>query len=454
MNTTKKLKGKLNLISSNSKSKYNLIGLRFFHIGILLLAAAPLISFFLLTISSVIGSFKRKDNYFNDKYNLPFLLAAILMIINCVLITIRADFIDNQDPTLAWIGILNWIPFFWCFWSFQIYLKNGMLRIQAAKCFLVGSLPVLFSGFTQYFLGWYGPYIILNKLIIWYQRPLSEGAGVTGLFNNYNYSGAWLSIVLALIIGLFFRGTNNKFFKAFTLILIFSFIYMIILTTSRNALLAVLITIIFLIPIKRFKFLFISLFSALVVLVTNLIPILPTNIRNSIFTFFPSSFLQKTALNSNIDLNSFPRIDLWLKSIKLIKSNLLMGYGGGSFSDLYSLNNGQFEGMQHSHNIALEIAFNYGLPSSLLIVGGMLFLIFKSSNSCKFNQGEVLLKRKNKLFDFDNAWITSFISFIFLHMFDITYFDGRISLVAWILLAGMRQIIKESKEKKRNIAVF
>ena len=454
MNTTKKLKGKLNLISSNSKSKDNLIGLRFFHIGILLLAAAPLISFFLLTISSVIGSFKRKDNYFNDKYNLPFLLAAILMIINCVLITIRADFIDNQDPTLAWIGILNWIPFFWCFWSFQIYLKNGMLRIQAAKCFLVGSLPVLFSGFTQYFLGWYGPYIILNKLIIWYQRPLSEGAGVTGLFNNYNYSGAWLSIVLALIIGLFFRGTNNKFFKAFTLILIFSFIYMIILTTSRNALLAVLITIIFLIPIKKFKFLFISLFSALVVLVTNLIPILPTNIRNSIFTFFPSSFLQKTALNSNIDLNSFPRIDLWLKSIKLIKSNLLMGYGGGSFSDLYSLNNGQFEGMQHSHNIALEIAFNYGLPSSLLIVGGMLFLIFKSSNSFKFNQREVLLKRKNKLFDFDNAWITSFISFIFLHMFDITYFDGRISLVAWILLAGMRQIIKESKEKKRNIAVF
>ena len=107
---------------------------------------------------------------------------------------------------------------------------------------------------------------------------------------------------------------------------------------------------------------------------------MPTNIRNSIFTFFPSSFLQKTALNSNIDLNSFPRIDLWLKSIKLIKSNLLMGYGGGSFSDLYSLNNGQFEGMQHSHNIALEIAFNYGLPSSLLIVGGMLFLIFKSSN--------------------------------------------------------------------------
>ena len=454
MNTIKRLKENLTSFPLDSECKDNIVGLRFFHLGILLLASAPLISFFLLTISSVIGTIKRKDNFFNDKYNFPFLIASILMTINCVLITIRADIIDNQDPTLAWIGILNWIPFFWCFWSFQIYLNSGMLRIKAAKCFLVGSLPVLFSGFTQYFLGWYGPYEILNKLIIWYQRPLSEGAGVTGLFNNYNYSGAWLSIVLALIIGLFFKEPNNKAFKSITLSLILGFIYMIILTTSRNALLSVLVTLVLLIPIKKLKFLFISLFAALGILITNLITIFPSYIQNSIFIFFPSSLFQKTALNSNIEFIAFPRIELWLKSIKLIKSNLLMGYGGGSFSNLYSLNNGQFEGMQHSHNIILEIAFNYGLPSSLLIVGGMLFLLFKSSNSFKFHKREVLLKTKNKLFEFNNAWITSFIIFIFLHMFDITYFDGRISLIAWILLAGMRQIIEENKKKKRDVTSF
>ena len=178
------------------------------------------------------------------------------------------------------------------------------------------------------------------------------------------------------------------------------------------------------------------------------------HIQNSIFTFFPSSLLQKTSLNSNIELLSFPRIELWLKAIKLIKSNLLVGYGGGSFSNLYATNNGQFEGIQHSHNLILEIAFNYGLPSSLLIVGGMLFLLFKSSNSFKLYKREVLLKTKNKLFEFNNAWVTSFIIFIFLHMFDITYFDGRISVVAWILLAGMRQIIEENKKKKRNVTSF
>ena len=445
MKIIKNLKQYLKINPSEIKTSRYIIGLKFFHIGILLLAAVPSISFLLLIISSIIGSIKRKDNYFNDKYNLPFILASILMVINCILINIRADLILNQDPSLAWIGLLNWIPFFWCFWSFQIYLENEVLRIKAAKYFLIGSLPVLFSGFTQYFLGWYGPYQILNKLIIWYQRPLSEGAGVTGLFNNYNYSGAWLSIVLALIIGLFFKEVNNKKLKLTILILIFAFVYMIILTTSRNALLAVLITLILLIPIKKFKFLLISLFTTLSVLLTKGITILPSNIQNYILTFMPSSLLEKISLNSIGELTSFPRIELWLKSIKLIKLNLLMGYGGGSFSDLYYLINGQFDGMQHSHNIILELAFNYGLPSSILIIGGMLLIIYKSSDGFIFNKRKNILLIENDIFKFDNAWITSFIIFIFLHMFDITYFDGRISLIAWILLSGMRQIIKGNK---------
>ena len=256
MKTIKSLKKYLTINQIEINSKFNNFGLRVFHIGILLLAAAPSISFFLLTASAIVGSFKRKDKYFNDKYNFPFLLASILMIINCSLITIKSELIHNQDSSLAWIGLLNWIPFFWCFWSFQIYLKNETLRIQAAKYFLIGSVPALFSGFTQYFLGWYGPYELFNKLIIWYQRPLLEGAGVTGLFNNYNYYGAWLSIILALIIGLFLKRSNNKTHKLITLIFILAFIYMIILTTSRNALLSVFITLMILIPIKKFKFLF------------------------------------------------------------------------------------------------------------------------------------------------------------------------------------------------------
>ena len=443
MKTIKILQDYFNKNFLDEKKSIEIIGLRLFHIGIFFLSAAPSIGFLLITISSIVASIKRKDNYFNDKYNLPFLLASIIMVINCIFITIRADSIHNINPSLAWIGILNWLPFFWFFWSFQIYLNNGILRKQAAKYLILGSLSVIFSGFTQYFLGWYGPFEILNQLIIWYQRPLSDGAGVTGLFNNYNYTGAWLSMILPLIIGLFFNGGKIKKLNFLILILIFLFIYMIILTTSRNALLATLITLILLIPIKRFKFLLIFIFSGLSVLMVNLIPILSSNIQNIIFTFLPSSLLEKTELNSLSAFNSFPRIELWIKTIKLIKTNLLIGYGGGSFSDLYDISNGKFEGMQHTHNIFLEIAFNYGLPCSLLIIGTMLFILFKNSELYFLTKNKKLLNNYEFL-DFNKAWITSFLIFLFLHMFDITYFDGRISTLTWILMAGMRQIIKEN----------
>ena len=154
--------------------------------------------------------------------------------------------------------------------------------------------------------------------------------------------------------------------------------------------------------------------------------------------------LDKTSFTSLIDINSFPRVEIWSKAIELIKSNPLIGYGGGSFSNFYNLSNGEFEGMQHTHNIFLEIAFNYGIPSSILINTGMLFILFKSRRRLIFNQGKNFFKINNHLIGIDKAWIISFIVFFFLHIFDITYFDGRISVLAWILLAGMRQIIKAS----------
>ena len=45
----------------------------------------------------------------------------------------------------------------------------------------------------------YGPYKFFNNLIIWYQRPLGENNAVTGIFNNQNYAGAWLCIILPFV---------------------------------------------------------------------------------------------------------------------------------------------------------------------------------------------------------------------------------------------------------------
>ena len=46
----------------------------------------------------------------------------------------------------------------------------------------------------------------------------------------------------------------------------------------------------------------------------------------------------------------------------------------------------------------------------------------------------------------DNFWWTSTLIIFLMHFSDITYYDGRISIIFWILLAGVKNIVQESNK--------
>ena len=136
------------------------------------------------------------------------------------------------------------------------------------------------------------------------------------------------------------------------------------------------------------------------------------------------------------NLDTLPRFDIWSKSISLINQNLFFGYGAGSFPKIYELFNGNFEGIQHTHNIFLELAFNHGILVALLILLTMICILISASKKYQTDN------KKQPLSIIDKAWIISFSNFLLIHMFDITYFDGRISILSWTLLAGLRNMNK------------
>ncbi len=442
MGIIEKLKNSVFQNNYSIKTFPYIIGLRTFQAGVLFLAAAPVIAFFLLLISSFLCLIYRRDNYFNDKYNYPFIIVSILMIINCINITYNTKNNYSVDVLTIWVGLSNWLPFFWCFWGFQPFLKSHKLRIQTAKILIVGSLPVLISGFCQYFLRIYGPYKFFNNLIIWYQRPLDSGNAVTGLFNNQNYAGAWLCIIFPLCIAFLIEKNKFKLKNLLVFLNSFSFIYMIFLTSSRGSILSIFTSFfLFTKSIKNKFFVFLSLIS--IPLVLNLIPLISLNLQSIIYNFLPFALIKKTSITTLSNENIFPRFEIWSKSFELIKSNLITGYGAGTFKNLYSISNGIYGDIQHSHNIFLEISINHGLPSSLIIISTMIFITincWRKNANIELNKLENLDNKKKQ---FEQAWIISFMAFFLIHIFDITYFDGRISTLAWILLAGMRSIINE-----------
>ena len=100
----------------------------------------------------------------------------------------------------------------------------------------------------------------------------------------------------------------------------------------------------------------------------------------------------------------------------------------------------------HAHNLPLELFLSYGIPVGIIILLPIIYLFIFSTKTIFFN----------KLFKtsiFDKAWVISFMLFLFSQLVDIQYFDGRISITFWILLAGAKNIIEEDKLSRKFFKV-
>ena len=96
-------------------------------------------------------------------------------------------------------------------------------------------------------------------------------------------------------------------------------------------------------------------------------------------------------------------------------------------------------GFQHTHNIVLEVAHNYGIIISLILFTTIFLLIYKTKPDLSSNlPNEDLI---NKFW-----WISALI-ILLMHLSDIAYYDGRISILLWVLLAGTRCILREKFSK-------
>ncbi len=398
----------------------------FFWFGIFFISSAPLISSFFLLIS-IFSSFKSFKEYFREKWNYPLIASTIFMIIGAIYIKFDQSFLLQNniewDPDFLILGLFNWFPFFWLFWSIQIFITTQKERFIFAVLILSSTMPVLISGFGQYWFDWYGPFKTLNGLIIWYQREIANGSGMTSLFNNQNYAAAWLSIAMPFSFACI--KINRDFVpKLISILISFSIFIGIVNTHSRSALICGVFAIFFhlCMSLKSRKTAYIFF-----ILITIL----------GIIIFVGKFNLGIFSINLNLDRfsRSFDRFDLsrveiWEFTLKSIFKRPLLGWGSGSFSfaikDLSTVWKG------HPHNILLEIFFSYGILVGITLSFFTINIFIKSFKK--------IFQKTNKSETIDKYWYCTTFIFLITQMVDIQYFDFRFSLCFWILLAGLKNI--------------
>ena len=423
--------------------KYNLnkIGQKFFLLGTFFLASALPISggFYLLAI--VLSFINNRENPLNDLWNYPLFISIGLIIFSTLNNTIFNVPIETSqlDNVSVILGIFNWIPLFISFWAFQPYLKHKPQRESFAKYLLAGAIPVLISCISQYWFKVYGPFETLNGLIVWFQKPLSGNSGVSGLFSNQNYAGFWLSIIWPFSIFVFRNIHKKRSLKIIFFINDFIIFYLSILTNSRNSLISIIISVSLLFKIKFFIIFIIALclFLGIYFSLVNL-SIIKEFSPNS---FIPVDLIEQIFTTKIKKLTVSPRFEIWLNAIKLIIGRPFWGWGASTFAVIYTLKGGSYK-IQHTHNIPLELAYNFGMPLAFILTVFSIYLLFKG--------WKISLSKGRNYLDLNLYWLTSLTLVFISHINDISYYDGKISLLIWILLAGVKCMNDEERFKNRT----
>ena len=347
---------------------------------------------------------------------------------------------NEFDPKLSLIGTLNWLPFFWLFWGFQPFLDSTEKRKATSIFLIAGTFPLIVSGFGQYFFNWTGPFELLNGLIIWYQRPI-DTHGLTGPFNNQNYAGSWFSLVFPFCIAILLEKTKKIPKIIFSLFFSFSIGIAGILTNSRNAWASMISSIPLVIGFNSLYWYAPLIISITIIMFITVFQPLSGGFQDLLRELIPKKIWLEFDETRIINLD-ITRIEVLLSAYRISILNPIFGLGAGSFPVLFELQKNLWR--SHPHNIILELAISFGYPASILFISTISILFIKSA--------KIIFYKKNQKVDFiffERAWGTSIFLFFMTQLFDVQYFDGRISVVAWILLCGLKLRLEEKISSKQ-----
>ncbi|MFM7361453.1 MAG: O-antigen ligase family protein [Cyanobium sp.] len=394
------------------------LGWRCFQLGLFLLASSAFLAGLLLFVALLLGSRHRRSPL-ADGPNRVLLAVALLMVLGCFRAT---------SGWLAWVGLANWLPFFWAFWGYQPYLGSGAARRRVALMLVAGTVPVIVTGLGQLWWGWHGPFQALGGLIIWHLHPGGNPEGrLAGLFDYANIAGSWLALVWPLLLAALLQRGLRPWARAVVLLLAASLVAAMFLTDSRNAWGALVLALPLVTGPLSWPWLLPLLAAVLLLVTLASVPGLPPPLQGPARLVVPESIWARLS-----DLQfagerplAITRLAQWKVAVGLIAERHWLGWGAAAFSLIYPQRTGHWHG--HPHNLPIDLALSHGLPVALLVVGLVLWLLLRGL------RGGMLTGPL-----FDRAWWASVLVLVALHATDMPYFDSRINVAGWVLLAGLR----------------
>ena len=386
-----------------------------FQLGVLLLASSLLLAVPPLFWALLQGSRCHRRPWWSDKLNRVFALIAGLMLLSAPW---------AHSGWLSWVGLGNWLPFFWGFWGFQPYMATATARRRVALLFIASTMPVLITGIGQLLFGWSGPWQALGGLLIWHMAPGGMPLGrLSGLFDYANITAAWLSFSWPLLLAAALESWRRF---PWLLLLVVSHVGCLYLTDSRNGWGAAVLAVPLLLGPGRWLWLMPLLLLLLLPVLFAVLPGVPELLQNGCRFLVPEAIWVRL---SDIAFSDRPmastRLGQWQVAAGLVAERPWLGWGAAAFSLIYPIRAGVWHG--HPHNLPLDLAISHGMPAAFLLIAVVLWLLLRAT-CLGINQAGL----------FERAWWAAVLILVLLHATDLPLYDGRVNVAGWLLLAGLR----------------
>lgn len=348
---------------------------------------------------------------------------------------------------VAWVGLFNWLPFFWFFLAVQPYLATTASRLKLGQWILAGTVPVIAVTLIQRATGWSELLETFGGLIRW---PMGDPTSAAGLFDNPNVTAAWLAITMPFLAAGCLQHHRSLKRRSSAIAISAAASLALLINASRNALTT--LPVIWALSCGRRGRLAVLLaclgYGALVLLKLHqgegspLAPLLNLAVPDVLV-----HKLQEMGSGTAESLRHARRQAIYSAALGYIASSPWVGLGENGFGHVYTADLIRLHGspdsiavIVHSHNLLLEFALSHGLPALLVLM-----LVIGRS----MLQAMPLLW--SRALGSDRAWLLATLAMLWMHLWDLPSFDSRVNILDWLLVAAIAVIARSRSAAGRKV---
>lgn len=312
--------------------------------------------------------------------------------------------------------LFKWGEYFMIFFAIEDTFHNQKRIRNAVFILLSIGLLISIDGLSQYFLGM--EFLRHRNLM-----TIAQGNyAITAAFNHYNDFGAYITIILLMMLSLFISNKKWSYRLAYVpaLVLIET---CLLLTFSRGSWIGFILGL--------FLMLFVSRKYKELILICGIF----------IFTLIalPGTKTMTARLNFILQAGGdADRLIVWKKAFSMIKENPFLGKGIGTFMDYFSKRSNLIP--QYAHNCFLQIWAETGIFSLLSFISFITVLLLRGIAAFKKTNNFILL-----------GILCGLLSFAAHSFFDTDLYSLQLAVLFWTITGILAAMLNLSSSRKKNI---